>query len=182
MSIPLKPVNNTLGRQLTDSGSFDFYFREWYPALCLFSLRITGDQRAAEDYAEEAFIKLWENRHQFEQAGSIRAYLYTVVRNASISYLRHLKTKKVYAATQQQQTLPEELPAWEALVEAETLREVYQCLNHLPPRCKKVLELLFVEGKNYQQIAREMDLTIDTVRAQKARGVRLIKRRLRLPN
>src|SRR5580700_5969462 len=70
---------------------FDQVFNSFFPALCLFAFRITNNQSTAEDIAEEALIKLWGKQLSFAHFRSLKSYLYTIVRNASINWLHHQK-------------------------------------------------------------------------------------------
>ena len=73
-----------------------------------------------------------------------------------------------------------EKDAFERMAETETYREIFIALNTLPPQCRKIFSMLFIEGKEYQQIADELNLSIATIRSQKARAIMLIKQRLAL--
>ncbi|MFR6383865.1 MAG: RNA polymerase sigma factor, partial [Odoribacter splanchnicus] len=58
------------------------------------------EEWVAADLVQEAFVKLWENRQNFSSLLTIRSYLYTIVRNSGINYLRYMKMKaeKLYIA------------------------------------------------------------------------------------
>lgn len=79
---------------------FRYVFEKFYSSLCVYCLRLIREEWVAADLVQEAFVKLWENRQNFSSLLTIRSYLYTIVRNSGINYLRYMKMKaeKLYIA------------------------------------------------------------------------------------
>jgi len=149
--------------------------KEFYPSLCYFSNSIIKDEATAEDIATEAFLKLWERRDAFESASHIKSFLYKVVRNGSIDFLRkrakaanHL-LEKSFLAEENERSIQEKIIA------AETLREVVASIKLLPPKCRQIFRMFYFEGKDYSQIAEELGLSINTIRVQKARALAILR-------
>lgn len=155
---------------------FNFFFREYYASLCYFSNSIIKDEAAAEDISTESFIKLWERCGEFESSNHVRAFLYKVVRNASIDWIR--KNKKVQDYTKEQSYLGEisEASIQQHLIAAETYREVLASIERLPTKCRTIFKMIYLEGKDYTQIAKELGLSINTIRVQKARALAILRR------
>ena len=72
---------------------FRYVFEKFYSSLCVYCLRLIREEWVAADLVQEAFVKLWENRQNFSSLLTIRSYLYTIVRNSGINYLRYMKMK-----------------------------------------------------------------------------------------
>src|SRR5687768_10830748 len=72
--------------------ALEVYFNEFYPALCYYANSYTHDMEIAKEIASEAFVKTWKYREQFTNAGSIRAYLYKVVRGDASNW--HIKKQR----------------------------------------------------------------------------------------
>ena len=72
---------------------FRYVFEKFYSSLCVYCLRLIREECVAADLVQEAFVKLWENRQNFSSLLTIRSYLYTIVRNSGINYLRYVKMK-----------------------------------------------------------------------------------------
>ncbi|MBA3284391.1 MAG: RNA polymerase sigma-70 factor [Nitrosopumilus sp.] len=155
-----------------------WYFELYYPALVSFAHGYVKHLPAAEDIAGEAFVKLWQRRTTFDSPYGIRAFLYVIVRNASISYIR--QHKKI---TEHQKELAFTSPIQEGnilqhLVHTEKLSEVYNAISALPPGCGEVVRMMYIEGKNYKEIASELNLSINTIRNHRSRAIMLLKKRL----
>jgi RNA polymerase sigma factor (sigma-70 family) len=60
----------------------------------------------------------------------------------------------------------------------ENLHLLHKAIEELPPRCKQIFQLLYIQGKKTEEVAKEMSISPDTVRAQKARGLNLLRPKL----
>jgi len=172
--------NNTLllqGFRLDNAAIFGSTFRELYPALYFYSLQITSDKPASEDIAGEAFVRVWERKEKVED---VKAYLYRVVRNLSLDWVKAENKRRV--AEQEAgpiMGIPETL-AWEALVKAEVLRELRAAIDKLPKQRQRVIKLLYLEGKSTKEVARELNLSIGAIKDHKRTGLIFLRKILRL--
>src|SRR5688572_17382510 len=109
-----------------DERGFEFFFREYYPALCFYAGRFVYDRSLAEDLVADAFVKLWQRRNAFDEPKLIRSYLYASVRNASINEFRHREVEKVHAE-RYRYMFKEEMDnaVLEEMIRKELLRDVY---------------------------------------------------------
>lgn len=151
----------------------------FYGALCLFAERMVTDRQAAEDIVGEAFIKLWKRRDNFATVQNIKAFLYISTRNAALNLLKQAKRESL--SKKQLAYLSEEQGAFvlNDMVRAEVLREILQEIDKLPEQCGKVLKLGYLQSMKNQEIATMLNISVHTVKNQKARAIQLLKIRLR---
>jgi len=156
---------------------FDSIFQEFYPSLYFYSLKITYNKPASQDIAEEAFIKAWKRR---ETIHDLKAYLYRIVRNASIDWVKAENRRR--AAEDAAATLipSSENLAWDALVKAEVLRELRVGINKLPLQRQRVFKMLYEEGKSVKEVARELNLSISAIKDHKRTGLIFLRKILPL--
>lgn len=168
----------TLAFQQGREEGFDFFFRALYPSLCFFANGILNDRCEAEDIASFSFIKIWKKHSQFNHPGSIRSYLYQIVRNDCLTHLK-LKTREGKMEEEiRHLTIFDTTPDIEKdIISAEFLRELYKGFSHLPSQCERVFKMLYVEGKTVKDIAKELQLSESTIKTQKARGVLTLRKR-----
>lgn len=159
---------------------FNFFFRLHYKALCLYSFRITGNQEVAEEMVQDAFIRLWERHENFNHPIVLKSFLYTVCRNGSLNWLRSQKRETLNIKQLAYISSEIEPDMQHNMIAAETYAEIYRAINMLPPQCKKIFRMLFFEGKNFRQVAKELNLSVSTVRNQKARALMLLKQKVPL--
>ncbi|HSZ87238.1 MAG TPA: RNA polymerase sigma-70 factor [Puia sp.] len=158
--------------------AFAKLFHEFYPALCFYATGFTNNQQAAEDIVEEIFIVAWNRRESFDHYKVLRSFLYSSVRNACLNWI---KQKARHAAHEKRIAISEELTEnsiLENIVRAEVFREVYSAFEKLPPKCREIFSLIFFEGKNIRDVASELKLSVNTVKAQKRRGLLLLRDKL----
>jgi len=58
--------------RIGEDAGISFFFREYYPMLCFYAVKLIKDKCAAEEIASEAFIKIQRHREQFSNATQIR--------------------------------------------------------------------------------------------------------------
>ena len=158
--------------------AFDHIFNEFYSPLCYFANRIIQDKQAAEDIAQDCFLKLWQKYVDFESVPAIKSFLYVSVRNACFNYLDKNKVRAKHDQYRQTIDLPEEQTVLHTIIEAELLLQVFNLVDTLPDQCRKVIRMTFEDGKKPKEIADELGIAISTVNNQKMRGLSLLRQRL----
>lgn len=161
-----------------DINGFNYFFNLYYKRLCYFAYNITKDEPVAEEIADDAFLKLWHRHHLFENEKLIKAFLYTVARNASLSYLRNCKTQATYQSDFNYLGEKSEPCIQSHIIRAETINLIYQSLDILPEKSLKVFKLFYLENKSYEEIVDELQLSVNSVRNHKMRALNLLKRKL----
>lgn len=158
---------------------FDQVFRQFYSSLVHFARKMVRDKPAAEDIVMDVFCKLWEKQVQFTSPRSARALLYISTRNACINYLDRLAYQAgVRNAIWYKTRHDAEDFALNQIMRAELMRLLLAQVEKLPKECRKVMRMSFLEGQSNREIATHLQLSINTVRNQKARGIHLIRKRL----
>jgi RNA polymerase sigma-70 factor (family 1) len=164
----------------SDEKAFLKLFRRLYPSLCFYALRFTEDQAAAEDITEESFIKIWYRREQFSNHKVLRSFLYSTVRNASLNWLKQKERQAYHKNEIANNTKFSEESILENIVRVEVFNDVFAAFEKLPPKCRKIISMIFFERKSLREVAHELGLSISTVKTQKARGLMLLKNKLTL--
>jgi len=153
--------------------------KQFYSPLCLFAERLLADKAASEDIVGEAFIKLWNKRANFENLQNLKAFMYITVRNACLNHLKQVKRDTLNQKQLAYLTGEKEEFVLNEMIRSEILQEIMQEINNLPEQCGKVLKLGYLEGLKNQEIADLMNISVHTVKNQKARAIQLLKVRLR---
>ena len=163
-------------------------FQQFFKPLCIYSERITGQLEAAEDIVAESFIKAWDRRKDFPAVENLKAFLYTIVRNASINFSiatrqhRQAHLQVAYIEGQGRE-IEESTPADQReILRVELLQEIYEEMENLPGRCGEIFKLLFIHGKSTEEIGKLLDINPQTVRTQKARTPSFMLIKNRAPN
>jgi len=161
-----------------EGSGFEYFFNALYKAVYLFAFRYVKDKATAEDIISTSFIKLWSKRNIFETEAGIRAYLYRSVYNACIRHLQQTQNRNLHNKTYITQIDTTQQSYIHDIIKAETINNLQKAISHLPEQCKKVFTKLYIEGKSVTETAQEMNLTISTIKNQKARGIKLLRPKL----
>lgn len=151
------------------------------------ALRMTRNRAAAEDLVQDTLVRAYRFWHRFETGTSIRAWLFTILRNTFVnSYHRDVRQRKhADHLTHQASTLAESgaaglangPPSPEAAVAAKTIAEaVHLALEEVPEDFRLAVLLADIEGLSYKEIAAVMQCPVGTVMSRLYRGRRHLKK------
>ena len=158
-----------------DLQAFGELVRRYEETAWRFAYRVLGDEAAAEDAAQEAFLKIFEAADRYEPTASFRTYLYKVVKNHCLDRLD--KNAPLY--TDHVPAVPEQETSPDRIVERRERRdEVQAALEELPERQRSAVVLFHFEGLSYSDIADAMETTTKAVERLLARGRRALEREL----
>lgn len=157
---------------------FEYFFRELYPALIYYSFRITKDRAIAEDVVSESFIKIWERHDRFNHPQVIKSWLYTTVRNDSINKLQREQRSRQRLETLAHIRMDEyqESPL-NGIIIAEVVAEIHKTMQALPAECSKIFRRLYIDGASTREVATELNLSLSTIKSQKARGLSILRKK-----
>jgi RNA polymerase sigma-70 factor (ECF subfamily) len=166
-----KPDNIRLLQQaiacFDDTQAYKQLFQLFYPSLVSFSVSIIRSKELSEEIVSDVFIKIWEKRHQLDKVENLTYYLFTAVKNKCLNQLQSQKNKdglEIVDTVFEFKSLyhdPEQ-----KLISAETIREIQNAIQELPPRCRLIFKLVKEEGLKYKEVAELMQVSIKTVENQ----------------
>lgn len=151
-------------------------FREFYQSLVMFAMRYIGVQSEAEDIVQDLFVAVYEKQEKFLSYNSFRMFLYNSVRNTCLNLIKHRKVEEKYIHYSLAHMEDGEGYDWE-LLEEELWRRLFKTIDELPPRCREVF-LLSLDGKKNEEIAKELHITLLTVKTQKKKAVHYLREKL----
>ncbi|MFD2572700.1 RNA polymerase sigma-70 factor [Spirosoma soli] len=157
----------------------ELLFRRYHGALCSHAIRYVYSKETAEDLVSDVFCKFWKTKAYENVTSSYRYYLFRSVRNEAYNYLRlefqaleDIENAAVEETAVSQR--PDQIVQYE-----EILHRVEDLVELLPPQCRKVFLLSRFEGKKYQEIAVELNLSIKTVEVHIVKALNLVRKGLK---
>ncbi len=144
--------------------------------LFYYALQLTEDRDNAQDLVQETSYKALKNRGKLHNHDHIRAWLYTILRNTHINYLRSSHYRQLVHDTDEISQLgPPENGENESNPEnILAKKELHEILKKLPSSYEKPI-FLFLTGHSYKEIAKQMNIPIGTVKSR----IHLGKKRIR---
>lgn len=155
--------------------SIEFLFKEYYLKLSDFAYRWVNSEDIAKDIVQDAFMVLIEKEAMLERPAIVlKSFLYSTVKNLSINYIRHEQiAARINNVIGVQELNDEDI--LKNMIQAEIIGELYQELERLPNGCKHICKLIYFEDKKYHEVASEMDMSVNTVKTQRQRALRILK-------
>lgn len=133
----------------------------YHVGLIIHCERLVNDRQTAEDIAQEAFIKAYEQLSEFDDSkGRFSTWLYKIATHKALDYLR--AAKHVLPSEDINELADAAVPDYDSEEQKRVVRHAVETLE--PPAYRQVIEAYYWEGKSYEQIARAVDKPINTVR------------------
>ena len=142
----------------------------WRPVLAL-STRLLHDSEAADDVAQETFLRVWINRASI-QPGQLRAYIFRVARNLIVDEARKRDVRA------QAIGIPLPMPADRLAERAEQHEAIKHALDALPPRRREAFILAYLHELSYKEIAEVLGVSAATVKNHVASALVDLRRSL----
>ncbi|WP_255501973.1 RNA polymerase sigma factor [Olivibacter sp. SDN3] len=153
-------------------------FKTHYRSLSYFAYQLLQEKHTADDAVQEAFLALWDKKEILsDHPIAIKNFLYTHVKNICLNIQRRKKVINRYFETREEVD-DEEDTVLEALINAEVLDELYQVVATLPENCQEIFRLGYLEGLKNAEIAEMLGISVNTVKTQKQRGLKILKKKL----
>lgn len=157
--------------------AFENIFNSYYRSLCYFSHKIINDFDASKDIVQDVFITIWDKNIRFENANTLKAYLFNSVKNNSITYLEKISNRdilnKKFTITESKED-----NFIVKQVESEIISEIYQAIEELPLECRKIFKLSYINHYKNKEIADSLNISVNTVKTQKKRAKKQLKEKL----
>ncbi|MBN2047855.1 MAG: sigma-70 family RNA polymerase sigma factor [Anaerolineaceae bacterium] len=147
--------------------------------------RILGDEAAADDATQQAFISAYRHIRRF-RGGSFKAWLMRIVTNACYDEIRRVKRHPNMPLEPVNKEWDEEIESPQWLADDSALPEeqfenleldhaVQHCLENLPEDFRVVAVLVDVEGMDYQEVSDSVGKPLGTIKSRLARARRKLQ-------
>lgn len=154
-------MSNYITSETCQENIFSHFFKTNFKVLRNFLIYKFGNEEQAEDIAQEAFIKLWQNCADvpLEKA---KSYIYTIANNSSLNIIAHQKVKLNYQKTNTTKDRSNENP--EFLLEEKQFKDkLLLAIENLNETQRVAFLMHRIDGKKYAEIADELSISVKAV-------------------
>ena len=141
--------------------AYDEAFHRYWPDVFRFGLAWTNDWGAAEDLAQDAFLRLWDHRHRIDWDRPVLPWLLVATRRLATDRFRRLRRRLL--------TPVDPAPNLDPALRARWL-DVCAGLGRLSALERSALVLTTVEGMTYDEAALALGATAGSLRAAVSRA------------
>src|SRR6056297_955224 len=144
-------------------------------------LKMVNNPVDAEDLTIEAFGKAFKNIDQYTPNYAFSTWLFKIATNNCIDFIRKKKANviSIDQAEEEHDMAPPPLQATtldpeEGMIKNQKVSLMRSVVNKLKPRYRNLIELRYFKEYSYEEIAKELDLPLGTVKAQLFRARELL--------
>jgi RNA polymerase sigma-70 factor (ECF subfamily) len=173
-------------RSHDDADGYGRLVTKWQPAIQRLCVRMLGDAHRGEDLAQEAFVRLYAKRHEYQPTARFSTYLWRVALNLCYDELRRLKRRSEtsldtegmrgeegFSILDTQASL--EPGPDEELAQSEQAALVRDALQKLPEHYRSVVVLRHYENLKFREIADVLEIPEGTVKSRMAEGLSILE-------
>lgn len=146
-----------------DKKAYTQIINEYKNPLYATILRMTRNPQTAQDFVQEAFIKIYEQLPKYDGKGSFKSWLYRVAINFCIDEFRKKSYQMKQAELQDDQLVNESHPEV-VFLKKEQSRQLEKLIATLPELERMILLLRYVNELSYTEIADLLHIPLSDVR------------------
>jgi len=159
---------------------FELLFKTHYVKLTFYANKFLNDIDVSKEIASESLTFLWEKRGTFSFTTSITAYLYKMVQNKCMNYIKHQRIENEYVSYMLRNKLLDEIPEHDTnpYHEKELAEQIRKAIDTLPEKCKLVFEMSRFEYLKNKEIAERLNISQNTVERHITIAIEKLRRNL----
>lgn len=159
-----------------ESGAFRLLFDRYYDNLLLYCYHILNDLEAAEDIVQDCFVYLWNSKRLHSFSGDLDRFIFKMIKNRSFLFLKEYKKRY---EIQTSFSLENDIYHYDDTEKGtEEIEILYNTIDKLPGKCRKVFLMACLNDKSYQEIADELGTSINTVKTQMKTALKFLRENL----
>jgi len=159
-----------------DERAFRALFDRYRNKIYSLGIYLTRSELMAEELVQDVFLKVWKCRTELASVVYFNAWLRTIAKNTCSNYLRSLAIEKMAMINIADHSQKDSESHENELIVREFEQIIQHAITQLPPQQKKVYLLSKQCYKKQDEIAKELDISIYTVKEYMKLAQRSIRR------
>lgn len=159
-----------------DDQAFEELYNSYREPAIRFCNSILKDIEESENIIQEVFIKIWNRRSTINPELNFTSYLFTIIKNRVFDHLKEMKKNEFLREKFWDKVLKYKVIDIE--VEEERFAKVKRAVENLSEKRKEIIKLNYEEGKSYEEIANQLNISKNTVKNQLVKAKQVIRRQL----
>jgi RNA polymerase sigma-70 factor, ECF subfamily len=172
-----------------DQSAFDYLVQKYRRPLVSFMFRMARNTAAAEDLAQEVFLRVYRSRQTYEASAKFTTWLYRIATNLAVNHARDTRHERPEVTVSLDE--PDEetgttldvadstMTAEEALVRRERMAAIRSKVEALPERQKLAVLMHKYQQMDYKQIADVLKLSESATKSLLFRAYQTLREQLK---
>lgn len=158
-------IEHTIIDEVLDgkADNYRYLVERYHRGLLKHLFYLMHDEQAAEDIAQEAFIRAYQKLAQYNRTYAFSTWLYKIADNIAYRQLRQLKPTG--DIDEMSEIIPDNKPSLDDQTDQLLASEsIQKAIDALPLDYRQVVILYYWDGCTYEQIAEIVERPVGTVR------------------
>jgi RNA polymerase sigma-70 factor (ECF subfamily) len=152
-----------------DDAAFAELYDLYAPPVYNYLLRLINEPAVAEEILQEVFLVMWQSAHRFRAEAKVKTWLLRIAHHQAVSWLRRTRVV-LWPHDEVEIEGPDHIEDY--MARRWQLTQIRAALAKLSPNHRAVIELTFVQGLSYAEIAEVMNCPIGTVKSRMSYALR----------
>ena len=170
-----KQIVNSI--QAVTIDDFEALFKYYYAPLVVYACKYVSDVDVAREIVQDFFVKFFEKRQSLTIDISLKSYLYRSIFNCCINHInqRNMQEKHLKNIDLERN---EEDNFENEMYSVELQKKIYEIIESLPSKCRRIFKMNRLEGLKNEEIARQLNLSKRTVETQISKALKILRNKL----
>jgi RNA polymerase sigma-70 factor, ECF subfamily len=172
-----------------DDSAFNYLVQKYRRPIISFMYRMAHNSAAAEDLAQEVFLRVYRSRGNYEPTAKFSTWLYRIATNLGVNYARDTRHERPENVTNldepdedtgQTPDLADKAPTIEEqIMRRERMNAIRQKVEALPDRQKMAVLMHKYQQMDYKQIAEVLKLSESATKSLLFRAYETLRTQLK---
>jgi len=172
-----------------DDAAFGYLVQKYRRAMVSFMYRMAHNSAAAEDLAQEVFLRVYRSRGSYEASAKFTTWLYRIATNLAMNFTRDTRHERAENTVSLDEPGEEDAPrvdvadqrlsAEEDLLRRERLQAIRQRVQSLPERQRLAVVMHKYQQMDYRQIAEVLKLSESATKSLLFRAYETLREQLK---
>ena len=163
-----------------DQAAFEHFYKTYHLQLHHKILNLVREDIVAEELLQDLFLKVWLKRHLIDPEKSFKAYLYQIAKNLIADHYRHLARQLKMERASEIEELEVEDSIDDMFPKDLALKAINEATQTLSEQQRAVFTLSKIEGKSYEEISQQLNISKATIHTHMSRAVKQIREYIRI--
>ena len=150
-------------------------FKEHYSILTAYANKFLSDLDDSREIVQDVFVKLFDKKDSIKIHTSIKAHLFTSVRNSCLNTIKQRKNHAEHHENIKYLSSGLSMQADKILEQTELEHEIFKAIDDLPEQCQRIFKLNRFDGFTNQEIADQLGISKRTVETQISKALKTLR-------
>ena len=153
--------------EITDENkeAFKTLYNRYVRQVHSYIYKLTRDNKLSEEVTNDVFFEVWNSASKFQGKSKVLTWIFGIAHNKTMNEIR--KRKEIPVDPEEfTKEVSTDMGTDEIIMKKDRDEQMKAALDQLTPEHRTVVELTFLQGLSYSEIAEIMDCPVNTVKTR----------------